>query len=60
MDYGAIDTLGLVFSACLDDFGCLPTFHFLLKHFTFDTFVFSILLELDHYILLSHTSHHDT
>ena len=44
MDYGAIDTLGLVFSTYLDDLGYLPTFHFVLKHFTFDTFVLSILL----------------
>ena len=43
MDYGAIDTLGLVFSAYLDDLGYLPIFHFVLKYFTFDTFVLSIL-----------------
>ena len=60
IDYGAIDTLGLVFSVYLDDLGYLPTFYFILKHFTFDTFMLSILLELDHYFLLSHTSHHDT
>ena len=60
MDYGAIDTLGLVFSTYLDDIGYLPTFHFILKHFTFDAFTLSILPELDHYILLFHTSHHDT
>ena len=60
MDYGAIDTLGLIFSAYLDDLGYLPTFHFILKHFTLDTFMLSILPELDYYLLLSHTSHHDT
>ena len=60
MDYGAINTLGLVFSAYLDDLGYLPTFHFVLRHFTLDTFMLSILPELDHHILLSHTSHHDT
>ena len=59
MDYGAIDTLGLVFSAYLDDLGYLPTFRFVLRHFTLDTFMLSILPELDHYLLLSHTSHHD-
>ena len=60
MDYGAIDTLGLIFSAYLDDLGYLPIFYFVLKHFTIDTFMFSILLEPDQYLLLSHTSHHDT
>ena len=50
MDYGAIDTLGLVFSTYLDDLKYLPSFHFVLRHFTLDTFVFSILLELDHYL----------
>ena len=60
MDYGAINTLGLVFLAYLDDLGYLPTFQFVLKHFTLDTFMFSILQELDHYLILSHTSHHDT
>ena len=60
MDYGAIDTLGLIFSAYLDDLGYLPTFHFILGHFTFDTFMLSILPELDHYLFLSHTPHHDT
>ena len=59
MDYRAIDTLGSVFSAYLDDLGYLHTFHFILRHFTFDTFMPSILLEPDHHILLSHTSHHD-
>ena len=60
IDYGAIDTLGSVFSVCLDDLGYLPNFHFIVKHFTFDAFTLSILPELDHYLLLSHTSHHDT
>ena len=60
IDYGDIDTLGLVFSAYLDDLGYLPIFYFVLKHFTIDTFMLSILLEPDHHLLLSHTSHHDT
>ena len=60
MDYGGIDTLGLVFSAYLDDLGYLLTFHFVLKHFTLATFMLSILPELDYYLLLSHTSQHDT
>ena len=60
MDYGAIDTLGLAFSAYLDDLGYLHTFNFVLRHFTLDTFMPSILPEFDHYLLLSHTSHHDT
>ena len=34
MDYRVIDTSGLVFSAYLDDLGYLPTFHFILRHFT--------------------------
>ena len=38
----------------------LSTFHFVLRHFTIDTFMFFILPKLDHYILLSHTSHHYT
>ena len=50
IDYGAIDTLGLVFTAYLDDLGYLPTFHFVLRHFTLDPFMLSILLELDHYL----------
>ena len=60
IDYGAIDTLGLVFLAYLDDLRYLSTFHFVLRHFTLDTFMLSILLEFDHYFLLSRTSHHDT
>ena len=61
IDYGAIDTLGLIFLAYLDDLGYLPTFHFVLRHFTLDTFMLSILPELDHYLFsLAHTSHHDT
>ena len=52
--------LGFSFSAYLDDLGYLPTFHFVLKYFTLDTFMLYILPELDHYLLLSHTSHHDT
>ena len=60
IDYGAIDTLGLVFLVYLDDLGYLLTFHFILRHFTLDTFMLSILPELDYYLLLSHTSHHDT
>ena len=52
--------MGLVFSAYSDDLGYLPTFHFVLIHFTFNTFMLSILPELDHYLLLSHASHHDT
>ena len=59
MDYGAIDTLGLVFSTYLDDLRYLHTFHFILRHFTLDTFMPSILPELDHYFLLSYTSHPD-
>ena len=34
MDYRVIDTSGLVFSAYLDDLEYLPTFHFILRHFT--------------------------
>ena len=60
MDCEAIDTLGLAFSAYLDDLRYLHIFNFVLKHFTLDTFMSSILPELDHYLLLSHTSHHDT
>ena len=60
IDYEAIDTLGLVFSAYLDDLEYLHTFHFVLKHFTIDTSMPSILLEPYHYLLLSPTSHHDT
>ena len=56
----AIDTLGLVFSTYLDDLRYLPIFHFVLRHFTLDIFMLSILPNLDHYLLLSHTSHHDT
>ena len=50
----SIDTLDLIFSAYLDDLGYLPTFYFVLKHFTFDTFMLPILPEFDHYLLLSH------
>ena len=53
MDYGAIDTSGLVFSAYLDDLGYLHTFHLVLRHFTLDTFMFSILPESDHHFLSS-------
>ena len=60
MDYGAIDTLGLVFSAYLDDLGYLPAFHFTPKHSTLDTFMFPTLPEPDHHLLLSYTSHRDT
>ena len=60
MDYGAIDALGLAFSTYLDNLGYLPTFHFILRHFTLDTFILSILPEPDHYLLLSDTSHRDT
>ena len=59
MDYGALDTSGLVFSTYSDDLGYLSTFHFILKHFTLDTFVLSILPEPDHHLLLSYTSHRD-
>ena len=60
MDYGAIETLGLVFSAYLNDLSYLHTFQLVLRHSTLDTFMLSILPKLDHYLLLSHTSHHDT
>ena len=60
MDYGAIDILDLVFSAYLDDFLYLPTFHFVLRHFTLDTFMLSTLPEPNHYLFLAHTFHHDT
>ena len=60
MDYGAIDALGLVFSAYLGDLRYLPTFHFMLKHFTLDTFTPSIVPEPDHHLLLSYISHYDT
>ena len=60
MDYGALDTSGLVFSAYLDDLGYLSTFHFVLRHFTLDTFMLSTLPEPNHYLFLAHTFHHDT
>ena len=60
IDYGAIDTLSLVFSAYLDDLGYLHTFHFVLRHFTLDTLMPSIIPEPDHHFLLSYTSHRDT
>ena len=60
MDYGAIDALGLVFSAYLDDLGYLHTFHFVLRYFTLDTLMASIMPEHDHHLLLSYTSHCDT
>ena len=60
IDYRAINTLGLVFSAYLDDLRYLHTFHFVLRHFTLDTFTSSIIPEPDHHLLLSYTSHHDT
>ena len=60
MDYGAIDSLGLVFSAYLDDLGYLHTFHLVLRHLTLDAFMPSIILEPDHHLLLSYTSHRDT
>ena len=60
MDYEVIDTLGLVFSAYLDDLQYLPIFHFILKHSTCDIFILiSILPKSDHF-LPSHTSHCDT
>ena len=43
MDYGAIDALGLAFSTYLDNLGYLPTFHFILRHFTLVTFILLIL-----------------
>ena len=52
MDCEAIDTLGLVFSAYLDDLEYLHTFQFVLRHFTLDIFMLSILPELDHHLLL--------
>ena len=60
MGYGAIDASGLVFSAYLDDLGYLHTFHLVLRHLTLDTFMPSIILEPDHHLLLSYTSHRDT
>ena len=60
MDYGAIDTLGSVFSAYLDDFRYWHTFHFVFRYFTLDTFMLSIIPEPDHHLLLSYTSYRDT
>ena len=60
MDYGAIGTSGLASSAYLDDLRYLHTSHFILRRFTMDTFMPSILPEPDHHILLSYTSHRDT
>ena len=60
MDYGAIDTLGLAFSAYLDDLRYLHAFHFVLRHFTMDTFIPSIIPEIDRHLLLSYTSYHGT
>ena len=39
MDYEAVDTLGSVFSAYLDDLRYLPTFHFILRHYTLDHYL---------------------
>ena len=60
MDYGAIDTLGLAFLAYLDDLRYLHAFHFVLRYFTMDTFMPSIIPEPDHHLLLPYTSHRDT
>ena len=60
MDYGALDTSGLVFLAYLDDLRYLHTFHFVLRHFTLDMLMSSIILEPDHHLILSYTSHRDT
>ena len=60
MDYGAIDALGLVFSAYLGDLSYSPTFHFILRHFTLDILMPSIIPEPDHHLILSYTSHYDT
>ena len=60
MGFGAIDTLGLVFLAYLDDLRYLHTFHFTLKHFTLDVLMPSITPEPDHHLILSYTSHRDT
>ena len=60
MDYGGIDTSGLVFLAYLDDLKYLRTFHFVPRHFTLDTFMPPIIPEPDHHLILSYTSHRDT
>ena len=60
MDYEAIDTLDSVFSLYLDDLRYLLIFNFILRHFTLDTFMLSILQEPNHYLLLAHTFLHDT
>ena len=57
MDYEAIDTLDSVFSLYLDDLRYLLIFNFILRHFTLDTFMLSILQEPNHYLLLAHTLH---
>ena len=38
----------------------IPTFYFVLRHVSINTFMISILPKPDHYLLLSHTSYHDT
>ena len=60
MDYGAIDTSSLASSAYLDDLRYLHTSHFILRRFTMDIFIPSIIPEPDHYLILSYTSHRDT
>ena len=60
IDYEAIDTLGLVFSAYLDDLRYLPTF---ILYSNISPLIFSCFLYYQSLIItffLSHTSHHNT
>ena len=60
MGFGAIDTLGLVFLAYLDDLRYLHTFHFTLRHFTLDALMPSIIPEPDHHLILFYISYRGT